>query len=96
MKNIKTEIKKYLNENIDTQSKINKNRNEQKILDSLPKNLKKGIKDIEIKNQTIYIKTKTPSWRQETTILKNGLFFEPILDNLILVLIIFIFNFCNI
>ena len=53
MKNIKTEIKKYLNENIDTQSKINKNRNEQKILDSLPKNLKKGIKDIEIKNQTL-------------------------------------------
>ena len=71
MKNIKTEIKKYLNENIDTQNKINKNRNEQKILESLPKNIKKGIKGIEIKNQTIYIKTKTPSWRQETTILKK-------------------------
>ena len=71
MKNIKTEIKKYLNENIDTQNKINKNRNEQKILESLPKNIKKGIKDIEIKNQTIYIKTKTPSWRQEIEFFKK-------------------------
>ena len=71
MKKLNTEIKKYLNQSSERKTKINEKKYEKKVFEIIPKKIQKGIKEVEIKNQTIYIKTKTPSWRQETTVLKK-------------------------
>ena len=71
MKKLNIEIKKYFNKNTQTKEGVNKNQEEQKILEIIPSKFKKGIKEIEIKKETLYIKTKSPSWRQETTVFKK-------------------------
>ena len=71
MKTIKDEVKKYLQTNTEVEKKINKTKKEQEIMKIIPKKFQKGIEKIEIKNNTIYIKTKTPSWRQEITLFKK-------------------------
>ena len=70
-KQIKDEIEKYFNKNIESNKKININKIEQEILKSLPEKINKGVREINIKNKILYIKTKTPSWRQETQFLKK-------------------------
>ena len=67
IKSLKKEIKNYINKNqtlkeVDIQKKIEK---------ILPQKIKPGIEKITIKEKMIIIKTKTPSWRQETEFLKK-------------------------
>ena len=49
MKKLNVEIKKYFNKNTQTKEGINKNQDEQKILEIIPTKIKKVIKEIEIK-----------------------------------------------
>ncbi|MAV65350.1 MAG: hypothetical protein CMG00_09195 [Candidatus Marinimicrobia bacterium] len=60
---------------LDVFIKENKNIKKSTILSEtekvIPKNILKGVKNIDIKKQTITIKTKNPSWRQETLFLKK-------------------------
>ncbi len=67
IKSLKKEIKNYINKNktlkqVDVQKKIEK---------TLPQKIKPGIEKITIKENIIIIKTKTPSWRQETEFFKK-------------------------
>ena len=70
-KQIKDEIEKYFNKNVESNKKININKIEQEILKRLPEKINKGVREINIKNKILYIKTKTPSWRQEIQFLKK-------------------------
>ena len=71
IKNIKKEIKKYIEKN----PKIKTAQEEQKkitqIEKSIPSKLLKGIIEITIENKTLKIKTASPSWRQETLFFKK-------------------------
>tara|TARA_Y100000590_G_C14907945_1_gene708989 strand:+ start:265 stop:531 length:267 start_codon:yes stop_codon:yes gene_type:complete len=67
MKKIRTEIEKFL----EKKPKIKNTKKEIKIEKSIPKNLRNGIDKIEIKTNTLTIKTKNPSWRQEIMFLKK-------------------------
>ena len=71
IKEIKKEITKYFNKNPNTKEIINKEKVKQEILEIIPKKIKKGIKEITIKKEILYIKTKSPSWRQETSLFKK-------------------------
>ena len=67
IKSLKKEIKNYINKNqalkeADVQKKIEK---------ILPQKIKPGIEKITIKEKIVIIKTKTPSWRQETEFFKK-------------------------
>ena len=67
IKSLKKEIKNYINKNqtlkeVDVQKKIEK---------ILPQKIKPGIEKITIKEKIVIIKTKTPSWRQETEFFKK-------------------------
>ena len=67
IKSLKKEIKNYINKNqtlkeVDIQKKIEK---------ILPQKIKPGIEKITIKEKIVIIKTKTPSWRQETEFFKK-------------------------
>ena len=70
-KEIKTEIKKYLNQNNKLSKGLYTEGKTEAVLKCIPKNLKEGIKEILIKKQQIIIKTTTPSWRQEINFLKK-------------------------
>ena len=70
-KEIKKEILKYFNKNWPAQEAITNERTKQELLELLPKKIKKGIKEITIKKEILYIKTKSPSWRQETSLFKK-------------------------
>ena len=67
MKKIRTEIEKFL----EKKPKIKSTKKEIKIEKNIPKNLRNGIDKIEIKTNTLTIKTKNPSWRQEIIFLKK-------------------------
>ena len=70
-KEIKKEIVKYFNKNQLAQKAIKNEKKLQELLELIPKGIKKGIKEITIKKEMLYIKTKSPSWRQETSIFKK-------------------------
>ncbi len=70
-KTIKEEIKKYLNTNLETKNIIKQSQAQKEIMKCLPQNIIKGVKNIEVKNNTIIITTTSPSWRQEINFLKK-------------------------
>ena len=70
-KTIKEEIKKYLNTNLETKNIIKQSQAQKEIIKCLPQNTTKGVKNIEVKNNTIIITTTSPSWRQEINFLKK-------------------------
>ena len=65
------DFKKELDIFIKKNKNIKKNTSLSEIEKILPKNILKGVKNIDIKKNTIIIKTKNPSWRQETVFLKK-------------------------
>ena len=67
IKKLDKEINKYLDKN----PKIKEAQKTTQIEKTIPKKLQKGINEITIKNTTIIIKTKSPSWRQEIEFLKK-------------------------
>tara|TARA_B100001123_G_C15007647_1_gene906195 strand:+ start:196 stop:465 length:270 start_codon:yes stop_codon:yes gene_type:complete len=67
IKKLDSEINKYLNKN----PKIKEAQKTTQIQKIIPKKLQKGIDEIIIKNTTIIIKTKSPSWRQEIEFFKK-------------------------
>ena len=67
IKKLDSEINKYLNKN----PKIKEAQKTTQIEKTIPKKLQKGINEITIKNTTIIIKTKSPSWRQEIEFFKK-------------------------
>ena len=67
IKSLKKEIKNYINKN-QTLKEVDVQKNIEKIL---PQKIKPGIEKITIKEKMIIIKTKTPSWRQETEFFKK-------------------------
>ena len=68
---IKQEIEKYLNKNPQIRKPLKENESIEKINQCIPLKIKKGIKEIVLKNNKITIKTKTPSWRQEINFFKK-------------------------
>ena len=70
-KKIKNEIKKFLEENKEIKEKIKKVKNIDMVYSCIPSKVLKGVKQINIKDNNIIIKTKTPSWRQELYFLKK-------------------------
>ena len=67
IKKLDNEINKYLNKN----PKIKEAQKTTQIQKTIPEKLQKGIDEIIIKNRTIIIKTKSPSWRQEIEFFKK-------------------------
>ena len=67
IKSLKKEIKNYINKN-QTLKEVDVQKNIEKIL---PQKIKPGIEKITIKEKMVIIKTKTPSWRQETEFFKK-------------------------
>tara|TARA_Y100001970_G_scaffold285512_1_gene405493 strand:- start:905 stop:1174 length:270 start_codon:yes stop_codon:yes gene_type:complete len=67
IKKLDKEINKYLDKN----PKIKEAQKTTQIEKTIPKKLQKGINEITIKNTTIIIKTKSPSWRQEIEFFKK-------------------------
>ena len=67
IKKLNNEINKYLDKN----PKIKEAQKTTQIQKIIPKKLQKGIDEIIIKNTTIIIKTKSPSWRQEIEFFKK-------------------------
>jgi len=72
IKKLQEEINKYVNKN----PKIKEAQKTQKLQKAIPLKLQKGIEEITIKNTTIIIKTKSPSWRQEITFFKKEIIKE--------------------
>ena len=72
IKKLQEEISKYVNKN----PKIKEAQKTQKLQKVIPLKLQKGIEEITIKNTTIIIKTKSPSWRQEITFFKKEIIKE--------------------
>jgi len=70
-KKIKNEIKKFLEENKEINEKIKKIKDIDVIYNCIPNKALKGIKEINIKNNNIIIKTNSPSWKQEFYFLKK-------------------------
>ena len=71
IKNIKNEIEKLFSKNKTLQKGLEQNIKIKKVLESIPATLQKGITKITLKENTITIKTKTPSWRQEFLFFKK-------------------------
>ena len=67
IKNIKKELEKYINKN----QNLKAAQIQTKIETVLPKKIQPGVEKITIKEKTLIIKTKTPSWRQETEFFKK-------------------------
>tara|TARA_Y100000814_G_scaffold203479_1_gene150006 strand:+ start:150 stop:419 length:270 start_codon:yes stop_codon:yes gene_type:complete len=67
IKVLKNEIKKFLEQH----PQIKDEKKTTSIMKIIPKKTQKGIEKITIKNTTIIIKTKSPSWRQEIEFMKK-------------------------
>ena len=70
-KKIKDEIKKLLEENKEISEKIKKIKDIDVIYSCIPSKALKGVKEININNNNIIIKTNTPSWKHEFYFLKK-------------------------
>ena len=67
IKVLKNEIKKF----VEQHPQIKEEKKITSIMKIIPKKTQKGIEKITIKNTTIIIKTKSPSWRQEIEFMKK-------------------------
>tara|TARA_B100001750_G_C15364984_1_gene524232 strand:+ start:500 stop:781 length:282 start_codon:yes stop_codon:yes gene_type:complete len=70
-KPLKKEIEKYIEARPQIKEAIESEKISAEIIEKIDKKLIKGIKEIIIKNETIIIKTKSPSWRQEIGFFKK-------------------------
>ena len=70
-KKLKDEIKTFLDNNTELKEKIKQIENIEKVYTCMPNKILKGIKQIDIKDNNIIIKTNTPSWKQEIYFLKK-------------------------
>jgi hypothetical protein len=70
-KKLKDEIKTFLDNNTELSEKIKQIENIEKVYKCIPNKILKGIKQIDIKDNNIIIKTNTPSWKQEIYFLKK-------------------------
>tara|TARA_Y100000741_G_scaffold18357_1_gene13882 strand:- start:68 stop:349 length:282 start_codon:yes stop_codon:yes gene_type:complete len=70
-KQIKEEIEVFLKNNPEIDRVAEEDQKIQAIYSCLPKKLMKGVKEILIKKNTVIIKTKTPSWKQEINFFKK-------------------------
>ena len=70
-KKLKDEIKTFLDNNTELKEKIKKIENVEKVYQCMPNKILKGIKQIDIKDNNIIIKTNTPSWKQEIYFFKK-------------------------
>jgi len=68
---LKKEIEKYIQTHPQIKEAIDSEKISAEIIEKIDKKLLKGIKEITIKNETIIIKTKSPSWRQELAFFKK-------------------------
>ena len=71
IKNLKKEIKKYIEKNPAIKTAQEEQKKIAQIEKSIPRKLLKGITEITIENKTLKIKTASPSWRQETLFFKK-------------------------
>jgi len=67
IKVLKNEIKKF----VEQHPQIKEEKKITSIMKTIPKKTQKGIEKITIKNTTIIIQTKSPSWRQEIEFMKK-------------------------
>ncbi len=71
IKNLKDEIKNYIQKNEDIKKELQKIKKEDEVFKIIPQKIKKGIKEIKIEKKTIKIITHSPSWRQEILFFKK-------------------------
>ena len=71
IKNLKKEIKKYIEKNPEIKKAQEDQKNLSQIEKIIPQKLLKGITEITIENKTLKIKTTSPSWRQEALFFKK-------------------------
>tara|TARA_B100001113_G_C20767926_1_gene473912 strand:- start:144 stop:413 length:270 start_codon:yes stop_codon:yes gene_type:complete len=67
IKELKNEIDRF----VENHPQIKEEKKITSIMKIIPKQTQKGIEKITIKNRTIIIKTKSPSWRQDIEFIKK-------------------------
>ena len=71
IKNLKDEIKNYIQKNEDIKKELQKIKKEEEVFKIIPQKIKKGIKEIRVEKESLKIITRSPSWRQEILFFKK-------------------------